>query len=409
MLRSIINFETSLNTAVGVSIDVLGSSIVSISYCVLKKKRGILTILKTGKGINSIDQLKTEIDVYLKAGVRVHVNIKGKGVVGKVPDNSNNNNNIKNVHEFFPFLNSDEILLQSYQSDDFSIVFVARDKIISEFSQIFENYNTLSGISLGPLALVNLMPLIDCDTIHVDGYIVSLENNKVLEIEYDYNSSVGKSLLVGGVMLEPEVLLAYASAFSIFFPSIVQSMSHPLLDSGVSQFKARRQLFTVVKMSLIIVFALLVANSFLYFWLSSRINLLNINYRQSYGKKVEENRLIAKSNTAFQLFDKLGWSSNIVPLYYADQLAQTVTSEIQLLELEIGVANKEKVRTDQQFFFDPQQIRVKGLVENPVYLQEWTYFLEKIPWISNISDQIYYTDARYSKGIFELTISIDER
>lgn len=396
-----------MNTAVGVSIEVLGSSVVSISYCVLKKKKETITILKTGKGINSVSQLKNEIYVYLKAGVRVHINIKGRGVLSRETDSLSNNP--PNPHELFPFLNSDEIYFQSYQSEDFGVSFVTRDAIISEFWQIFDNYNSLSGVSLGPLVLDSLLPLIECNTIHVDGYIVTLKSNKISRIEYDNHSLVGKSLIVGGVEVEPEILMAYGSAFNVFFPSNVQMMPHPLLDSGVIQFNARRQTFTVIKKSLIIVFALLVVNALVYFWLSSRINQLNINYRQSYGKRVEENRLITKSNQAFQQYNKLGWSSNIIPLYYADQLAQTITGEVQLLELDIGVASEKKIRTEQQFFFDPHQIRVKGMVGNPIHLQEWTYLLEKIPWIGKISDQKYYTDIRYPKSIFELTISIDER
>src|SRR5687768_7850466 len=113
-LRSLINFNESLNTAIGVNVHATDSSGISISYCVIKKEGSLLSIIEHHAGINSIGKLQEKLANLSKIAVRTHVNFSGKGLLMKALEERDMNTSNAVVQKLFPFIPKEDMASQFY-------------------------------------------------------------------------------------------------------------------------------------------------------------------------------------------------------------------------------------------------------------------------------------------------------
>ncbi len=151
---------------------------------------------------------------------------------------------------------------------------------------------------------------------------------------------------------------------------------------------------------------MLVANAIVYFSLATAIvekkSLLGL-YRGRMKKDEIEKGI---SKRVAQTYDALGWTLNRLPLFYADQVAQTVPADVKLAILEVGVLDDRSIRTERTYRFDSETIRVRGESTDALSLSKWTTDLKDLSWIDEVKVLKYEFDPRIQKGVFEFTIKI---
>src|SRR5688572_31225696 len=106
-LRSLINFNDSLNTAVGINVHTTDSLWTKFSYCILKKENDLLTVVESQAGIDTVEMLHEKLAPY--NNVRTHINFSGKGVLIKPLESKAMASDSALIQKLFPFIRNEEV------------------------------------------------------------------------------------------------------------------------------------------------------------------------------------------------------------------------------------------------------------------------------------------------------------
>jgi hypothetical protein len=407
-LRSLINFNESLNTAIGINVHTTDSLWIRFSYCILKKENDVLTVVESQAGIDSIEALHEKLARYSKSSVRTHINFSGKGVLIKPLESKTMANDTTVIQKLFPFIRNDEVVTQWYIGNVDSFLTVARKDMFDVLDKLSDLGYAFFSFSLGPFILDSILPLLNEAQLNINGYRVDLNGNGITNVSSVEGAVKSKNVFqVAGQEVASEVLLAYGSACAIFLPTSAITTS-PLTwtEKGNENFQFNSKLYRVAKITLLATLLSLIVNAGIFFWLESLTNELESQVVLASGKSEEERVMQSRLVQLSRSYEGLGWKSNLVPLYYADQIAQTIPKEIKLTLLEVGVLDEVKLRQERTLSFQQSLIRVEGLSENPLSLHQWVKDIESHYWVLDISDQRYQYDSRKGKGLFELNIHI---
>jgi hypothetical protein len=408
-LRSLINFNESLNTAIGINVHTTDSLWIKFSYCIIKKENDLLTVVESEANIDTVEMLHEKLKPYSKSNVRTHINFSGKGVLIKPLENNAVANDSTSVQKLFPFIRNDEVVTQWHISNAASFLAVARNDMFNVLNTLDELGYSFFSASLGPFILNAILPLLEEAYLHINGYRIDLNINGITNVSgAEVNAPKSKnSFQVADQEIASEVLLAYASACTIFLPTAsITTSTLSSIEKGKEYFQFNSRLYKVAKIAMIVTLFFLLINTGIFFWLQSEASHLESQVLSAHGKSKEEEVMQTKLVELTHSYKRLGWKSNLLPLYYSDQIAQTLPKGIQLVVLEVGALDEERVRQERTISFLPDVIKIKGLSDNPLLLNQWVKMIEGLDWVNDTSDQRYQYDARKGKGLFELNIHI---
>jgi Tfp pilus assembly protein PilN len=403
-IRSIINFNDALHLAIGVNVIFLPEGDKKITYCILKKKKDIITIERKEE-VQTIDELFAVLEPLLCKGVRVHVNCVGRSILEKIIPRQHNNDYSNQINQWFPGIRKEDFIYQRFYLPNAIAVSLIRGEDVSKAKLLLNNYMTR--FSIGVCVMDVVAPLLQSKSISVEGYHLQFDSQQMIAMETSGAPSLSE-FTIAGEQIEGRYILAYASALSLLLPlrdHFVEGLP-PIINQAPDRYLAKKQIYQTARWVAIVLLLALLINAFLFLWLDQKVTTLeaSVAFQKSRNKDSEQSRDITQR--LFKAYDAIGWKTNRLPLIYADQIASTVPTDVRLNVMEEGVLDESVLRRDRKYQFDPTRIRLSGISNDPAALNDWVTLLRQYKWIEDIRDQKYTFDKHLSKGVFEFTILI---
>lgn len=402
-IRAFINFAEAENTAVGINISQGPSQELVISYCVLKNVKGVLSLVKKNK-IGSFEQLMSELQHILEQGVRIHLNFEGKGVLTRNAEHQRDSS-FEQALSYFPGLKKEDFIVQTYRgsSQDFYALF---RKEAVESNVFFQRYgNSVYHLSLGVFILHAVLPFLQQDHIALPGLRIERANGAIHQIINDGAGSAEGDIRVGDENIDAESLLAYASAVNIFSQSSeLKTMELEGVIHSRKLFEVKKSIFSMARTALFLLVGILVINAVAFFHFKDKVQSIEADVAERENRLSQTGIEQEKKSKLEKLYQVLGWRSNGLPIYYADQLAASVTPEIELSKLEIGYADLNSLKKNKKIVFYSDMIKVEGYAQEASSINAWIGAVEKLDWVDHIEEQKYQYDAKSKKGFFEFIV-----
>ena len=406
-VRSFINFGDAINKAVGINIRFMDASRIEVSYCVLKKEKDVISVTHAAASIASLGHVVEEVKKHVTNGTRIHVNLEGRGVLMRsVAMSENKEDHTQLIKDLFPVVNGDEFFSQVYHGRETNYLCIGKQDLLKLMEPV-HTVGSIVSVSLGVFIVGNVLPLMQPGELILPGYKIECREGKIVQVFQQNENTPVRNLQIGDETIPADQLLAYASAFNLFFENPDMDVLYP---EPVVRTQAENlfwvSLYKSARVALFIVMAILFINAIAYFWLQGNVHELEARevYYSKFGS--ESNQTIRQLTGVADTYAKIGWTSNEIPLFYADQLAGTVADGTRLSILEVGVFDEETFRKDRTYFYRPDLIRVQGMAEDAAVYQYWIRKLEKLSWIKELSGQHYAYDARQRTGNFEFFIHV---
>jgi hypothetical protein len=403
-IRSIINFSDALTLAIGVNGRILADGNTEFDYCVLRRSGDIITVLEKEQDIRDSQTLIGKLRPFVDKGVRVHLNCIGKSVLSKVKIGQGLQTSGTDVQQMFPGIRTEDFVYQYFKRLDFQIMSLIRIADLDRAGLLLEN--SITSFSLGVCILESIGPVLPERRIGLEGCLIEFKNGKIGSIELlDVNTEVTES--DNGPVPEKN-LLAYASAFSLFVPvnDLTVHGLPEIVDENLKRYHAKRHLYKSSRLVILSLLILLSVNAVAFFWLNANVAEMEATLSLEVGKNSNDVIAQQKIQILKDAYEAMGWKTNTVPLFYADQIASTVPEAIQLNKIEEGTLDESLLRKERRYHFDSWNIKVQGSSADPAALSIWISTLKKLSWVSEISGQNYHFEQRLDKGIFEFSIAV---
>lgn len=399
-----INFNELQNTVIGINVQVHDYAY-DISFCVLKNSNGQLAIVESGKGLASIELLNDKISAY-RTYARMHINFTGNSVLLKAIGGQTFSHDDA-VQLAFPFMRRDELVSQLFVTEKNTWLCVMRIDRLTVLNQLHDLGYSVYSYSLGPFILNLISSFLRGQEISVNQYeIVFSEDCQILAVNND-SGERKLDIQIGDFTIDSELVASYSSACSIFSSDTGLDVSrYHRVTQNREAFEFSQKLFRVGRRAALITLLMLIINALLFFWLDGEIVRLESQVSFLKGQSRQNNAAQSKLGALTKSYQSLGWESNMMPLFYADQLAAIVPSKIQLTLLEIGVFDDEKMRREKVLSFRSDRILVHGKALTPIVLDDWIKRIVELEWVTDISDQRYQFSTEDKAGMFELIIHI---
>jgi hypothetical protein len=404
-LRSLINFGQAIPVVTGVNIHFGDGESIQISVVILEQKNQIVQQKFMDSSVRSLSELEELLLKKIPNGSRIHVNVEGKGVLLKAVPKNGSTNHRTSMKSVFPLINEEEFVSQLYSSIEQDFLQIARIDILANLRQLYNRYAWIS-FSLGTFIAGTLIPVLQCEKISIRNYSLRIGEKKITDV--NPNSELDNSPVVfAQESVSPDVFLAYCSAWYLLLGNSDLTISEWGPErKAVENYKANVHLHRAGKWSLIVILIALLLNTILYFNLQKDIS--NLEAQESFvsNRYKKATELQQQSRKLREVYTSIGWRSNLVPIFYADQIALLVPSEIQLTSLDIGVLDENLLKAERKQVYQTTLIQVEGLTKDPISLHEMMESLEKYHWVAEIYQHRYRHDIRQNLGVFEFVIRI---
>ncbi|AYB29204.1 hypothetical protein [Chryseolinea soli] len=404
-IRSIINFEEASNTSIGVNF-LYGASETFISYCVLQKQKGEVTLVKSKAQLESTEQLISELGPYLLQDIRIHVNVEGRGVLTKeVPKPANQQ--AQDLFSIFPGVKEQDFIAQGYSGAETEFCSLLRKEFL-ESNVFYKRYGKrVVSISLGKFIFGALIPFLEKGpTVSLPDATIHISENKIQKIDSAI-STTSSSILVGTQQIDGECGVAYGAALSIFLGTSELVLSGITeTDYATELFDAKKSVFKTARLALLLLLGVLLCNALVFFKLKGDVSEMTSEISQQEVMVSGQHKQLKEAAQIEKIYNGLGWSENSQPIWYADQLASTLTNEIELSNLQIGVVDAGRLRKDKQYFFQSAQILVRGYSSEAAAVTAWLSKVETLPWVDHVEGQTYRYDGKSKMGLFEFAIHV---
>jgi hypothetical protein len=405
-LRSFINFGAALPVAGGVNILVLNDGSLDISYSVLRKKKDWVSIVSSKSGITSIALLLEELTNHLPKTASIHINFEGKGILTKSTEIVEVVDSDLLVRKLFPMVKPEEFVSQIYQGDSSTVVSLCREDLLAPLETL-KKYYTVVSLSLGVFITDQIIPLLQTSVVVSSTQRIEIKNEKINFFANLEPTDQLTEFLVGEDKLPSAIMLSYASAWYLFFQHSDSIISEPAwVEEERAQFQFKRNLFKACRIALMILLAGLAINSLVFFGLKSATDEMEMKARLVSSQNDASSERQKQLQALQTAYDQIGWKENVQPLYYADQIAASITTDITLTDLEIGVVDETILQKEKRLVYQPTRIKVAGLAITPVALNQWLAKIEALSWVKQITQQKYSHDARNNRGVFEFYLEI---
>lgn len=404
-LRSLINFGQAISVVTGINIHFGEEDCIEISVVVLEQKEQIVKLRSAYSFMQSLKQLEEFLDKNIPEGSRLHVNIEGRGVLQKATPRNQLHNHQVLMTSFFPMVQEEDFVSQLYISKEQGFLNVVRKDILVALRQLNARHAWIS-FSLGAFIVAPLVSLLEREEVSIKNYTLQIASGKIVAV--NSNSKIGSQPIVfAQESISPDVFLAYCSAWYLLLGGIGLTFSKwgPEKEA-VERYQASIHLHRAGKWALFILLGALLLNTILYLYLQK--NVANLEAQESFvtNRYKRTAALQKQTHKLHEIYSHIGWRSNLVPVFYADQVALLVPPEIQLTSLDIGVLDDAVLKAERKQVYRSSLIQVKGLTKDPVSLHKLIEMIEKYSWVEEVDQHRYRHDTRQNLGVFEFVIRI---
>lgn len=278
-----------------------------------------------------------------------------------------------------------------YQTHDFvNVVSVIRLEAVNEILKAFETqqFHVLN-ISLGDFGLYHLLPFIqyfELTQTATHQFYFEKEGNKydLRQFEKLATDAKNETITLGEEQQDSRLLGAFVAGFDGLMLQTPTNQPLELLENTQSEF-IQKQLFRVTGLAVLgILFIALLINFLLFsnYTDKNQVLQLQVNLQQNTLSQLDSLKKEVEGKQAFLQNNTLNQTSKIS--YYADEIARTLPSDIQLTTLNIFPKQKEKRSAENKLPQFNQEIIIKGKTKESLSFNDWKKELEGLNWIETV-------------------------
>ncbi len=392
------------NTSFGLHLKINGENDYSICMVEVNRKKDSLDIISKNN-LTSIQEIKD----FNKSDSPVNITITGKGILSKTINASSEEEQEKAVNRLFPNISIQDFYVQKNQVEEnsFYISIIRKsllDPILEEFDR---NKIFVSNLTINPFVVQNILPFIEENIIDLPDFSIKINEHKIQEILNKDNSKSGKTYSIGNSSIEFDYIVPYACAISFFINATdVDSNLNDLISLSRDEYTSK-QLFTYGGWLILLVALFILLFNYLFFmnYQDKRDVLSNkLQSHKNLISQLTEYKTELDRKNAFSGKNKILSSSRIS--YYADQLGFLLPKEITLSVINIFPLEK-RLKSKQEAIFAYDKIKVEGITQSGIVLNNWIKELKALKWIKRIEITGYSQENINTNGEFSLEIILN--
>lgn len=396
--------------ATGVEIILLPDGAYEINVVTLKRNKSEVVIESKLSDIKDIPALSNVIDK--KSPIILVIN--GKGIIHRKVSLSESDSLSAVLNKILPNANINEFYIQKQNANDApAFVSVVRALVLDDLIAELKN-NMIANIAqcyVGPFVISTVLGLIDKRIISneflaIGNFKLQIREDKINDVLIS-NERSKEIIKIGDDLLEEKFVIPFSAALSYFVGGEEGILNAETIDSVKENFKQKQKFQTIGWSLLIVAFLILMLNYFAFnhYWQKSNEMNSELELNQSALKKYET--LKAEYSQKKIFLEQNGLLENSRTSLYADKLAGSLPSSIQLLEMDIHpLKKKEASDISNALYFDNKIIKISGKCNRNTELNDWMTLLKKTTWIEDVSLLNYKQDNAKDDGVFYLEIKI---
>lgn len=395
-----------IHKAVGVGITVNRDGTLLVNACCVSANANRLDFVTKISGLRSVE----ELTAHFPPKSLISLNINGRGVlhkqVEKVETLSQNN-----FSKIFPNANIEDFYVQNFISGDWSFISVIRRTDGNDIiEQLQQSGFTPVMLSLGPFPVFTVLPqlnLYDAELIF-DGHQISRDEAGNW-IKYQYHEAARSPFPIKAESekIDEVLLLAYASAFQLVMSQRIEPVKADVetLEEALAETLSKKKLQVYGSVVLACTFLLLLVNFVLFSSLSA--DNAQLAYRvSSTAKNTSDVKNIQDSIKSKELeLQQLGWDGGVSKARLIDQMAACLPPDIRWKQVDINPEDNNESRIQRTLIFKNRQIRVTGLSDKVIPVNEWIARIKTQHWVREVALDNYLFNSEANTGQFTITVS----
>jgi len=263
---------------------------------------------------------------------------------------------------------------------------------------------------LGPFPVENIIAQLNVydNGLIFNGHIIQRnEQAEWIAVTYDPNSTSPFLLKIESEGINEKLVIPYAAAFQMALAANLHPIQAdvPELQQAYTALIDDKKLKVKGALILVVFFILLLINFILFSWLTAANNKLAGQVSQSAQSYTDIQGINDKIKEKQMLLQDLGWDGGINKSALVDQLALLLPEELTWREITINPVDISSSRTQQSLDFYSRQIRVTGLSEKIIPVNEWIARVKAQPWVKNIQLDSYTFNSELNTGQFTVIIN----
>jgi hypothetical protein len=396
------------DTVAGIKVKFLSDNNFSVSFCKLRLKKGIVTILQQEQSTSL-----AALPALLEKRTPVVLVVEGKGVLHRKVKGATEGSTEGLVQEIFPNIKADDLFIQRYAGhDDTAFISVARRQLILDLLEALSGHGiAVADVSFGPFIASSLFSIVGTENDHfvLDDAVLHVQDGAIVEM-VSGGGSAG-NFRFGEDEVSASTVVAYAAALN-FFTHVCQLDKVGQWNDIIHARRKHWENDVIFKNASVAVavffFAVLFLNAAFYFQLFTQNQALSDDHGVNIKVVKELSALKTEVERNQTVITTAGWMRKVPVWFYADRLAATIPEGIRLTELDIYPLDEKVEREKHRKVFEYTKISVSGICAKPVILNEWLRAVRKIQWVGKIADQTYNYKEREKNGYFNFSIIVKE-
>lgn len=390
--------------AIGLAIQVDRDGVRLVAGCQIILKNKLLDFQK-----KIVDVPLDDLTKYFDPGVPVVLNIVGKGVLHKQVEKLEYIDK-KNLSTILPNADPGQFFFQNFISGESSFVSIIRRTEAEKYIDIVRKQGfVVMMLSLGPFPVINVLDQLNNydDELIFNGHSIRFDHEKKW-INYTYNEGAKAhySLKIDVNTIAEPILIPYAIAFQFLLFNKLQPVVAQIseLDNVLKKAVVNKKFIICGAGILVVMFLLLLANFFAFFWLTSAnkelANKAHISARNHSDMQNFDEMIKSKES----LLREVGWSKTLSKVTMIDQLAGLLPPEVtwQEIAVEPEVNESGQLRSNQIFL--AHMIRIKGDSEYIEPINEWIARIKTKSWVKAVELENYNYSQETDTGQFSVLI-----
>lgn len=373
--------------------------------CILKKEKNSAKIVLQKEQIASLVDLK---EILNDDAIPIFLAINIKGILNRIL-NYIPNSKEEALKAVFPSAKEADFYWQQIEQDQRALVSVIRRDSVQKLLKEFEAAGLwVVNVFVGPFWIEEILPILPSYTqrIQVGEQALIIEGQQIINLEK--NSAAAQELFsVGDDRVSESLLLALAMSFIALTQPNAEGIKADFVQQQQVDFYYKKLFHYTALLALGFFFTTLLVNYLLFEHYNAQQQGLKIEVSQQQSLLNQRDSLEKKYNDKRALLGdqlNLGQSKSS---YYADQLAATLPSTLQLSKLILFPEIKEEGYQTEEVLprYDNQTIIVEGQCQASVFYNNWKRSLEELDWVASIHN-LSYQNNKNGYGIFKLKITL---
>lgn len=375
------------------------------NLCVLKKEKGNAKILLQQQDILSVSALKE----FIKEDMPVFLVINTKGILNKFLDYFPESKE-EALSTVFPSANQKDFHVQQLETGTNKglISIIRKDKAIHIINGLNAANIWIVNAFIGPFWIQEILPILPVyvNKIQTGQQLLSIDQQVITAFAKD-ETQPSELFSVGDERVHEKMLSALSMAFLAITQPNIQGIVEEIIQTQQHNFYYKKLTHYTTLFALGFFFIALLGNYLLFEKYNNQEQALKIEVAQQGNLLNQRDSLVKKYEDKSALLGDQLHLGRSKSSYYADQLAATVPSTLQLTNLVLFPEIKEAHYSSEKKLprYDNQLIIVAGKCQASVFYNNWKRSLEELDWIASIHN-ISYQNNTNGQGIFKLEITL---